>query len=213
MAMTENLPSIFVSVASFCDPLLVPTVRDGVQKAQHPHRLHWAIVDQHPIDRRDELYAVLGPANLRYLLIDPVQSRGVCWARALVGTLFQDEDYVLQIDSHMLFEPGWDTELVSQMTALRLRSPKPLISIYPYGFEFENDKPVATAVDPAVQLVFRVAPQAALAAHDLTLTFQATAVAASHEALEGFHVAGGFLFAPGSFMLEVPYDPQLYFHG
>ena len=31
--------------------------------------------------------------------------------------------------------------------------------------------------------------------------------------IPGAFIAGGFLFGPGSIVCEVPYDPDLYFHG
>lgn len=211
--MSQVLPSIFVSVASFCDPLLNHTIRDGVNKADHPARICWAVVDQHPHDRGSELRPVLGASSLRYMQIHPVQSRGVCWARSLAGTLFQGEDYLLQIDSHTLFEPGWDSELIKQITELRLRSAKPVISIYPYGFEFVEGQAVPAPVSaPGMLLVFRTAPGTTIADDHLTLTMQAIGQPAT-EAVEGFHLAGGFIFAPGAFVQELPYDPRLYFHG
>ncbi len=212
MSQTEAL--IFISVASFCDPLLVHTVHDGVLKAQHPQRLVWGIIDQHPEDRQSDLQKVATPSVLRYVRVHPAQSRGVCWARSMVGSLYAGEAYLLQIDSHMLFEAGWDSELIGQMKTLRLRSAKPILSIYPYGFRFEKNLPVLTDpdIDPQAALVFRVAPDAVLSEAKVTLSFHAVPVSAD-EPPEGFHLAGGFIFAPGRLMQELVYDPQLYFHG
>ncbi|MEY2594651.1 MAG: hypothetical protein RI972_2340, partial [Pseudomonadota bacterium] len=65
-------PSIFVSVASFCDPLLLHTVRDGAAKAEHPGRICWAVVDQHPESRQEALREVLGGSTMRYLHLHPL---------------------------------------------------------------------------------------------------------------------------------------------
>lgn len=211
--MSTVEPTIFVSVASFCDPLLLHTIRDGVSKAAHPERLVWGVVDQNSEDRREELQSSTSVSKLRYLQVHPAQSRGVCWARSVVGSLYAGEDYFLQIDSHMFFEPGWDTTLLEQIVELGLRSAKPILSIYPYGFVFEDGKPVVKErIDPEAALVFRVSETSKLSAEQTTLMFKAVPVAAS-EPVEGFHVAGGFLFAPGAFVQELPYDPRLYFHG
>lgn len=211
--MSATQSTIFISVAAFCDPLLLHTVEDGVRKAAQPEALVWAVVDQHPQDRGAALRAVTGRSSLRYLQLHPVQSRGVCWARSVVGSLYAGEDYFLQIDSHMLFEPGWDTELIAQLRALRLRSARPIVSIYPYGFDFHHGAPVVTdKFDPAAALVFKVDAAAPMTSEQVTLTFKAVPVSAT-EAVEGFHVAGGFLFAPGEFAQQLPYDPRLYFHG
>ena len=212
-AMHPPQPSIFVSVASFCDPLLLHTVRDGAAKAEHPGRICWAVVDQHPESRQEALREVLGGSTMRYLHLHPLHSRGCSWARSLVATLFQGEDHVLQIDSHTCFEPGWDLELLRQLAELRLRCAKPVISIYPHGFEWVNGQAVTNPPgDPEEVLVFQSVPEARLSDDQLSLMFRAVGTAAA-EPVEGFHLAGGFLFADGAFIHEVPYDPRLYFHG
>lgn len=204
---------IFVSVAAFCEPFLEHTLRDAVAKAKNPSQLVFAVVDQTPVPRRAELLALCKPAQLRYVHIDPVESRGVCWARSLVFSLYQGESFLLQIDSHMLFEPDWDDQLISQWLSLKALSDKPIVSTYPYGFEFEDDKPVVKInVSKKTTLVLRPHPETDLSDTNATLRFTAEHVF-TRKPVRGCHVAGGFLFTAGSFVEEVPYDPQLYFHG
>ncbi len=45
-----------------------------------------------------------------------------------------------------------------------------------------------------------------------TLIFQAKHLETENH-IEGFHLAGGFIFTSGRFVEEVPYDPYYYFHG
>lgn len=204
---------IFVSVAAFCEPFLEHTLRDAVTKAKNPSQLVFAVVDQTPVPRRAELRALCKPAQLRYVHIDPVESRGVCWARSLVFSLYQGESFLLQIDSHMLFEPDWDVQLVSQWLSLKAISAKPIVSTYPYGFEFEDEKPVVKInISKKTTLVLRPHPETTLSDTNATLRFMAEHVF-TRKPVRGCHLAGGFLFAAGSFVDEIPYDPRLYFHG
>jgi SAM-dependent methyltransferase len=207
--------SIFVSVAAFCDPWLLQTVGDACAKASQPAQLVFGVFEQDAEPRQAELQAVVDAcgATLRYRQVHPAASRGVCWARAQVGQLYGGEDHLLQIDSHMLFEPGWDAKLLAQHHELLQRSAKPLISCYPWAFEIEDELPVVK-VQPSsnTTLVMRPVPDAQLHPDNPTMIFRTEHIFA-RQPLPGCHVAGGFLFAAGAFVHEVPYDPELYFHG
>lgn len=204
---------IFVSVAAFCESFLEHTLQDAVAKAKDPSQLVFAVVDQTPVARRAALQALCQPAQLRYVHIDPVESRGVCWARSIAFSFYQGESFLLQVDSHMFFEPDWDDQLLSQWLSLKTQSAKPIISTYPYGFEFEDEKPVIKInVSKKTTLVLRPHPETALSDTNATLRFRAEHVFTRKPVL-GCHLAGGFLFTAGSFVEEVPYDPRLYFHG
>jgi hypothetical protein len=61
-------------------------------------------------------------------------------------------------------------------------------------------------------LVLRPHPEKGLSAEDAVLRFMARHLFTDQPVL-GCHVSAGFLFAAGSFVEEVPYDPYLYFHG
>jgi hypothetical protein len=207
------MPKIFISIAAFCDPYLEHTVTDAIAKAKKPERLVFGVVDQHPENRRQSLKELTPHSGLRYTNLHPVESRGVCWARSIAFSLYQDEPYLLQIDSHMLFEQDWDNLLIEQLEQLRLRHPKPILTTYPYGFEFEEDKAVVKiAVSDKTTLVLRPHPDTPLGAEYPTLRFRAEHVFLREPVL-GSHIAGGFIFTLGRFVDEVPYDPHLYFHG
>jgi hypothetical protein len=207
--------AIFVSIAAFCDPWLVQTVRDATAKAAEPARLVFGVFEQDAEPREAQLRAVADAsgATLRYRQVHPAVSRGVCWARAEVGSLYAGETHLLQIDSHMLFEPGWDAQLLAQHAELLQLSAKPIISCYPWGFEIEDGEPVVR-VPPSdtTTLVMRPAPDAAPRVDDPTMIFRTEHIFVRRP-LPGCHVAGGFMFADGALMHEVPYDPELYFHG
>lgn len=205
--------TIFVSIAAFADPYLIFTVQDALRKAKQPQNLVFGIVDQHPFNRRDNLKNLPEKPRLRYVHCHPIDSRGVCWARSVVFSLYQDEDYLLQIDSHMLFEQDWDEQLINELEALRPKHTKPILTNYPYGFEFINDEPVISIEDSGrTTLVMRPHDETDLTADNATLRFKSEHVFV-REPLLGGHIAGGFYFTLGKLVYEVPYDPYLYFHG
>lgn len=215
IAFSTNMAasSIYISIAAFCDPFLEHTIQDAVAKAKAPESLVFGVVDQTPENRRPALAALCGPAQLRFVHVSPIESRGVCWARSVAFSLYQGESFLLQVDSHMLFEQDWDAQLIAQWAALKTTCDKPILSTYPYGFEFEEGQPVVKiSISDQTTLVLRPHPETALAEDNATLRFRAEHVF-TRTPVPGCHVAGGFLFAEGRFVDEIPYDPRLYFHG
>lgn len=209
--------SIFISIASYCDPLLTFTIERAARSARHPEWLHFGVVDQSPATTPRLQAAKDSPARLSYLRIDPVDARGPCWARALAMTLYAGEDWFFQIDSHMSFDPGWDETLVGWAERLSAgRAGRPgntgvAISAYPNPFVLENGEPVHQQVAPKV-LAHVVKPGTTFAPDHPVLSFEAHPLD-SDEAVPGFHLGAGCLFAAGRIAQALPYDPQLYFHG
>ncbi|BET26874.1 UDP-N-acetylglucosamine (GlcNAc):hydroxyproline polypeptide GlcNAc-transferase [Limnobacter thiooxidans] len=208
-------PSIFVSVAAFCEPHLQWTVEQLFSKAAYPERIFVGLVDQ-----SDELNPVwLDKLSTRkqinYVGLSPVDSKGVSWARSIAFSLYNDQDYLLQIDSHTLFDEAWDESLVGQLEHLKNSHAKPLISTYPPGFKFDSQGR-AVADEPAKSdEIFRIDrdPGSELTAQRAVLRFRVFKENSELDHLPGCHVAAGFMFTLGRFVMDVPYDPYLYFRG
>lgn len=203
--------SIFVSIAAYCDPVLPFTLRRAVQQARWPQHLHLAVVDQSPLATALPDDHAWAPARLSVIQVDPLQSRGPCWARALAMTLYDGEDWFFQIDSHMDFDEHWDERLISQALSLQTGQPGIVISSYPNPFVLENGVPQRRAVTDQV-LAHVVRPGARFDEGHPVLGFEAHPVD-SLVPLRGFHLGAGCLFAPGELVERFPYDPFLYFHG
>jgi len=200
--------TIFVAIAAYRDPWLWRTVHDCLGKAADPAALRFGIVEQSEVPSRIDPKAT---AQVRYLHVHHRFSRGVCWARSLTFGLYHDEDYLLQIDSHMLFAPGWDRMLINKLEALSRPEPRAIISAYPFAFE-EIDGRLKVHGTPGHALVMRVKADSEFQNGSPVLMFEAVPTPTTHP-IRGCHVAGGCLFTRGSFVNAVPYDPRLYFHG
>ncbi len=205
---------IFVSVASFCDPELQFTLSSLFGQASQPERLHVAVIDQSADDNRSWIAAQPFAAQIRYVQLNPVDSRGVSWARSLAFSLYQNEQWLLQIDSHTLFEPGWDERLIGQCQTLCERVARPIISTYPPPFRFdEAGKPFLPYEKSQSIYALRPKEDATMDAHSPKMPFAVTHHAIDQDFEVGHHIAGGFLFTLGRFTQDVPYDPYMYFHG
>jgi Glycosyltransferase (GlcNAc) len=194
---------IFVSIAAYRDLQLVPTIADCLRKAQRPARLRFGICWQHSLE--ETVLPYQNDDRFRILDVPWMDSQGACWARASVMELWRGEAWFLQVDSHCRFADGWDTRLVAMAT--QTGSAKPILSTY------------ATPFEPGPQEVLQGAPlQMALQGFTAEGIPHMRPLAirdwrSMHRPLRARFLSAGFLFAPGSFVREVPYDPDLYFLG
>ena len=134
--------SIFLSIASYCDPVLGFTLGQAVKTARWPDRLHFGIVDQSPATRPVIGHRAFEPARISFVRIEPEYARGPCWARAIAMSLYDGEDWFLQIDSHMDFDLYWDQRLVEYGEALMEGRRGVAITAYPFLFVFVGDRHV-----------------------------------------------------------------------
>ncbi|MDC8784039.1 GlcNAc-transferase family protein [Roseateles koreensis] len=210
LAPAPSPDSIFISIASFCDPLLSFTVRSAFSQASRPERVFIGLVDQHLPGQALQLPEPWG-RQLRSIHVPALQARGPCWARAIAMSLHQGERWFLQIDSHTWFEPGWDDKLVQDGHRCQALNPRCLITAYPNPFEMVANQPVAAPVTHQV-LAHVVKTGCTFSEDHPVLYFEAVPVP-SLEPTPAMHIAAGFLFAPAEMIQALPYDPFLYFHG
>lgn len=195
-----DAPLTFVSVASYRDPELVPTITDCLARARHPERLRFGICWQHGDD--EQLPAWMRGEQFRVIDVDWRQSRGVCWARAEIMRRWDGEDWYLQLDSHHRFAADWDVKLSRQLA--RVDSDLALLTTYAAAYTPGIDDP-----EPHVtRMGFdHFTPEGAI------LTRPWVLVDSPPDPIPAQFVSAHLLFAPGRFVEHVPYDPELYFIG
>ena len=203
--------TIFISIASYCDPLLQFTINNAYNSATFPHNLRFGVVDQSPAGDRLILSEQIASSQLSYVQIDPRDARGTCWARSLAMMLYAGEDWFFQIDSHMLFDKGWDQTLIAAAERCATINTRCILSSYPNAFEMIGNQAKPKPVTRQV-LAHVLAKDAQFEEGHPVLRFQALPINKDVPVV-GFHVGAGCLFAAGRFQQEVPYDPHLYFHG
>jgi hypothetical protein len=83
---------IFVQIAAYRDPQLIPTIKNMLENAKRPKNLRLAIARQfHPDDKFDDLTEYENDSRFRILSIPHEESQGVCWARNLTSNRFSHE--------------------------------------------------------------------------------------------------------------------------
>ena len=202
-----NDESIFVQIASYRDPELVPTILDMFETAENPEQLHVCICWQH--DDVENLNIFNSYPNINIIDIPYQKSKGACWARNLIQRYYNGERYTLQLDSHHRFVQGWDTSL-KQMYAqcVEMGSKKPLITTYVPAFDPFEPK------DKFDKTPWRM--DFHQFTHEGTLIFSPSPIL-DHEKLTqpipARFYSAHFAFTDGTFCEEVPHDPEYYFYG
>ena len=201
------MESIFVQIASYRDPELLPTLRNLINQAQFPDRLKICIAHQHsPDDPWDSLTEFKN--DNRFIIIDipHLESRGVCWARNQIQQHYNGETYTLQLDSHHRFIENWDVECVRMYKELQSLNPKPLITTYLPSYNPENDPEDRVGVPWGMKF------------HKFTdegvMFFYPYHIEDNPEnPIRARFYSAHFAFTSGEFCKEVPHDPNMYFHG
>lgn len=201
---------IFVQIASYRDPELIPTLDDLFAKADHPDNLSVCIAWQHsPEDVWDNLDKYLNDPRVKILDIPHTKAKGACWARNYIQGQYIDEEYTLQLDSHHRFIQGWDTELINMYSLLQNKGvDKPLITGYLPSYNPEKNP--EGRLDEVWKMDFnRFTPEGYIFVYPSVLQNWKNLT----EPVPSRFFSAHFTFTTGKFCLEVPHDPNMYFHG
>ncbi len=210
---------IFISIASYRDPLLTYTVTEAYNNARHKDNLVFGVVDQSYPQEALRVGMLPFKKQVRYINVAPEQSRGCCWARNVAQSLWSGEDYFFQIDSHIGFDPDWDVYFLDHMEKLLKWHNKPVISSYPDAMDAKDDD----ISNPIVKHPYKgngTITSLVVAADGVFggpkghfLGINAKNVATCEDTVHGYLIAAGALFTIGRLCMDVPYDPQIFFAG
>ena len=118
MFPTKRKPdTIFVSIASYRDPRCPESLRTMMNGAEDPTKVFVGIVQQNKEEDLDclEAYCILMTSekknclreNISVIRMNANTTRGVVVIRQMVSTLYDGEEFFMQIDAHSVFMDGW----------------------------------------------------------------------------------------------------------
>lgn len=219
--------TIFVSIASYRDPELLFTLENMLIEASNPRRLYISVCWQDNedisiflnkgmilLESRQYLehqlfvFSWYG-ARINIVAVNYFFSKGAGWARYIVTTLFKQEHYFLQIDSHMRFIHHWDEEMIDMLEKLRSQSQWPIISHYPPGYEPTDSGD--TRADYVCRIIFNGFTKDGIV--QLYSTMLTNNDFTPISPVPTCYIAAGFFFSDGHFLNNVPYDPDIFFLG
>jgi ribosomal protein S6E (S10) len=202
------MESIFIQIASYRDPELIPTIDDLLANASNPDALTICIAHQHSEeDQWDTLQKYADDGRFIIIDIPHTESLGACWARNQIQQHYDGQKYTLQLDSHHRFIKGWDTECIKMLKDLQKKGhKKPLLTSYISSYNPEND-PEERQQTPWGMSFDKFTPEGVVFFLPYHMGNDYT------EPIKARFYSAHFAFTVGDFCKEVPHDPMLYFHG
>jgi GT2 family glycosyltransferase len=204
--------SIFISIVSYRDPELLETINSLIENASNPDDLHFGIIVQDFEEKIPDLSKI---KNSSVVKLEPKNSKGVGYARSLAMKLYKNQDYYLQIDSHMRFVENWDNLLIDELSKAKKISnnKKVILSSYPLPY---------TPGNPFTKKEYSKKDETTYT------TRQSVRISINNEWVAGRilfknteselpeisgMVLGCFLFSYSDIIKEIPYDPEISFLG
>jgi hypothetical protein len=206
------MKKIFISIASYRDPELESTIKNAIDNAEYPDNLYFGIVHQ-GLDK--ELPDLSFIRNKKIVSMHPRDARGAGFARSKAMELYDGEDYLLQIDSHMQFIKNWDTKLVSELNLAIAKSnnEKIILSAFPGMYIREGKHAVLIPFHKGNEMTYPTKQKLSRRKSGAWASGRVDFESNDEYPEESNTVLAGFIFAPGKIVKEIPYDPEISFFG
>lgn len=205
--MRKEHSEIFVSIASYRDSELIPTIEDLYAKAKNPDYIRVVVLLQTDFETIDYHKAYFEDRNVEIYSIDYRLTKGVSYIRSKIQHFIENEKYYLQIDSHMRFGEHWDEKFINYLQ--KANSKKPVISFYPVAYTLEDGLQAPQVIRNEIRGLNLRACSAI--GHGLSKELCARDNG-DDKPIQGNTIAAGFLFAPIEYVKEVPYDPEIFWN-
>ena len=118
-AILVFMKTIFITIPSYEDPDLIKTIDAALANASYPKSLHFAIALQYKNVPMPQIEKYYRRPNMRFTYYDVDTRPGVCQVRHDLLDLYDGQDYLLMLDSHMTFMPNWDEILIREYENIR----------------------------------------------------------------------------------------------
>jgi hypothetical protein len=130
------MASIFVSISSYRDQELTPTILDIIEKSSGKHKINFGVhisyLDESEIDTLDI-------PNIKYIKSKAPKNVGVGAGRYMSHQFYDNEDFYLQCDSHSRFIKNWDEIAIESIKLYQTNGiEKPLLTMYPSNYWYKD---------------------------------------------------------------------------
>jgi|694.fasta_scaffold12454_24 hypothetical protein len=193
------LNNILIAMAGQDENFISQTVESCLDNAIFPDNINFSIVDQ----RSDGNFAKL-PEN-KNIIVNQILTmpRGVGYGRSLSIPKKIKEKYVLSIDPHMVFSPGWDKELLDRYIEVKNKFNQDVV--------VSQHLPWSTIVDNKLVIHEDVVPGEAYSLFFNGIFVDAKPIPKNLDYVEQEALCGYYLFSGRSVFEEVRFDPRLFY--
>jgi hypothetical protein len=225
-----NSESIFINVAAYNEEDILDTVKTAFEKASNPKDIYMGILLHYTDKNFPDLDSF---ANVKTIKVSESIGLGLGISRNLAASLYDGQDYYLQIDGHTVFKKNWDIILKNNYKELKKITDKPIISTYvPYyyrdketgqkttmakNFDWEGYYQPWTLVSKSHSKAIGMEDKEryylfayGIEALDTPAAKNPEFGSSNYE--EQYFISGHFLFTSSLFLEEIKYDPMLAYH-
>ena len=209
-AINMSERTILIHLPAYRDPELIPTIKDALTNAEFPNRVRFGICRQYnPEDGFDDLSEFKDDSRFKVKEMLYTEAKGLAYARAVINDeLLEDEDFVLQLDSHHRFTENWDSTLIGWYDDLVEDGYNPVIGGYLPMYDPFND-PAGRVQEPWVS-------EAACFYPFGTIFIRPTGVRDWQKLTKPYparFLSGHFSFGSNKWATEIRHDPNIFFAG
>jgi [Skp1-protein]-hydroxyproline N-acetylglucosaminyltransferase len=194
--------TIFVSIASYRDSECQKTLKSLFDNAKNKNNCFVGICEQNNFNIDDDcLINNEWKCNISIIRIPYFEAKGPTYARYLCSSLWNGEEYYLQIDSHSTFIKDWDEKLINMIKEIKNRklSLKPVLSHYPVDVKKINEK---TNTIPHIH-------SAEYNKNGIIVLSAAIYTDNNNDFKLSYFMSAGMFFCESKFLNEIPFDPTL----
>jgi hypothetical protein len=202
---------ILIAIVSANEKDLKQTVESAINNAKNPEALTFVIFDSLLNNFPKTDFSEFN--NVFYMSMEFSGTQGVGLARLIASSIIPpDIDYVLQLDSHMIFLKDWDLNLINSYTALEEIAEKPVISSRAPQWEYDKDDNIVYSLNKnsLQKLVFKDAKVSAF--QDGYPTIEGIS-SENGEYVEHNLISAQFTFSKPDLYSEILHDPRIVWGG
>lgn len=150
--MTLSDKTIFINIPSYKDPELWMTIDDFLKNAKNPDRVYFGVTNQPEDIKNDkEIYSRYNKDKVLVDIVEPGSIVGCQPARKNSHKFYNNQDYYLNMDSHMRSIENWDDLMINEFEDIEARRGKSVITGYVNDYTLdENNNPIFNISTPWV---------------------------------------------------------------
>lgn len=212
MTKKQSEETIFISLASFREPELRDTIVSALENAAHPERIHFGVFSQADPQDHPDLSDI---PNMNEVVVPASEAKGPGYARYKVMQQYGGQDYFLQIDAHSMFPPNWDSKTISLYKKIQREQnqDKVIISFWGSPYWIDESGKKLLGFDGGKNWDVSGPHYTRLVNYRYAWIGHREPMPKDVDYHESACVLGGFIFAQGRIVNQVPYDPDIIWTG
>ena len=205
-----NKRKIFIHLPAYREPELVPTIKDAIKNAKNSERLTFGICRQfNPDDKFDNVDEFRNDKRFKIIDMPYEKAKGLAYARYQINTMLENEEYILQLDSHHRFAKNWDETLIDMHDGLKKKGvKKPILGGYLPIYDPKND-PAGRAHEPWQSIFSCFYPHGTIFIRPMAFQNWQSLT----EPVPARFLSGHFSFADNHWGKTIKHDSDIFFSG